>query len=78
MFVEFFDSGTPAYYLKDCRYTGRRLVQVKKLPTTRLYLTTCRGAHDDLGFSVYSMGHGQRQPALVAAFLTESRKRRLR
>ena len=50
MFVEFFDSGTPAYYLKDCRYTGRRLVQVKKLPTTRLYLTTCRGAHDDLGF----------------------------
>ena len=64
-FVEFFDAGTPAYQLEDSRYIGRRVVQVKKfksVPTTRLYLTG--GAHDGLGFSVFSVGQGQRQPVL--------------
>ena len=62
-FVEFFDEGSPAYHLENERYTGRRLVQVKKfksVPPTRLYLAG--GGHDGLGFSVFAVGHGQRQP----------------
>ena len=62
-FVDFYGNTSPAYYMEDGRHTGRRVVKIKKfrtVPTTRLYLS--EGVQQGLGFSVFSVGHGQRQP----------------